>query len=456
MIVRPSVVAALALAGVVATAFFIGRRLEERAIAANLAEIKVAAPAAPTPATAATLDPPSYQELRALDVLALPFADFYEALRNAPNAARSKWAGEVEHMPAGPRRTAAVMGFYKLLIQFDPAVAMKSIREIQDKRVRNLALEAAVDAVPGFAIPDLAEVMSVLYEEPTGHTRNYSYELIQQWTDLDPAAVARFEEQHRRVNESHPVSTEVISNWAELDPKAAKEWLDTRDEWKNAEYRRAFIRGWYESDRPAVVSYILAHAEEPDARESLGDILRGLYYDSKNEARKFIEALPDDRIRKAAFQAAFENTIYDEVEDGGEPAFAPRSVADWMAKFPPDYWKGRMKDVFKWSRKAPREMVSWVEQQPAAIRDAVAAEYTPPWKSSADDALGAVLQVGDLRLRDQLLEALFKHWYDAPREDMQEAISKAPLSTEQRAHVLQVMTDVNSRPTGDVDEKNDE
>jgi hypothetical protein len=278
-------------------------------------------------------------------------------------------------------------------------------------------------------------------------------ELIEQWMDLDPAAVARFEEEHAKGDRSHPVSTGVISNWAELDPKAAREWLDNRDEWKTPEYRSAFISGWYESDRPAAVSYVLAHASEAEMRDSMGNILRGLYNDAKDEARKFIEALPDDRIRRAAFRAAFENIMYDEVEDGGEPAFSPRAVAEWMVEFPPGHWKGRLQEVFKWSRKPPREMISWIQQQPPEIRDIVAADYTPPWKAPATEVLNAVLEVADPRLRDQLLEGLFKRSYDTPLEDIREAIAKAPLSAEQRAHVLQVMADVDSQPTKAPDEE---
>jgi len=439
----------LALAGVTLTAFFAGRHIEAEALAA-----KTMAGSLTAPTSSATAKPerPSYHELRATDLFALSFADFYEALRSAPAEARKKWAAEVEHMPPGPRRTAAVMGFYKLLIQFDPAAAIKSIREIQDKRVRNLALEAAVDAVPGFAMADLAAVMAELYKEPGGHTRSYSSELIEQWMDLDPAAVARFDEKHRRADESHPVSPDVISNWAQLDPKAAKEWLDTRDEWRTPEYRRAFISGWYESDRAAAVSYVLAHATEPDTRQSLGTILRGLYYDAKDEARKFIEDLPDDGLRHAAFRAAFENIFYDEVEESGEPALAPRAIAEWMVEFPPAYWKGRLKEVFKRSQKPPREMISWVEQQPLAIQDAVAAEYTPPSETPAVDGLGAVLQVADPGLRDQMLAALFRH-AEASSDEFRDAIAKAPLSTEQREHVLEVLANVESQPNDLPDEE---
>jgi hypothetical protein len=442
VIVRLYVVATLALVGVALAAFFVGRHVEAEALAAK----KMAGPlTAPTSSATANPERPSYHELRATDLFALSFADFYEALRSAPLEARKKWAAEVEHMPPGPRRTAAVMGFYKLLIQFDPALAIKSIHEIKDNGLRNLALEAAVDNVPGFAMEELALAMTELYQHPGGHTRDYFDELMEQWMNVDPAAVIRFGEQHKDPRVPYGDSPETISTWAELDPKAAKEWLDAHNLWKTTEYRRAFVSGCYESDRPAAVAYVLAHASEPDERESLGTILGDLYYDDRDAARRFIEALPNDRIRHAAFRAAFENRMYDEVEDGGDSKSSPRATADWMVEFSPAYWKGRLKDVFRWSRKPPQEMISWVEQQPPSIRDLVAAEYTPPFDTSLVDAFNAILKVTDPQLRDQLLKAILPR-SDEGIDDLHDVIAKAPLSVEQRAHILQLRAEVDARP----------
>jgi hypothetical protein len=445
MVVRPYLVAA-AFAGIAATAFFAGRRLEQKEVAARLTPATGHASTASVPPAATRL---SYERLHAVDVLALSFPEFYEALRSAPKEGRKRWAMELEQMPPGPRRTAAVTGFYKLMIQFDPALTIKAIREIHDEGVRNIALSGAANAAPGFAMEELALAMAELYHGPGGHSRNYFDELMLQWMDLDPAAVLRFGEEHSDLYVPYHDSPDVVSSWAEVDPKAAKEWLDAHDHWKTVEYRRAFISGWYESDRPAAVAYVLDHAREPEERDSLGNILRGLYYDWKDEARKFVEALPDDAIRRAAFRAAFENILYDEVEDGGEPAFSPRAVADWMVEYPPAYWTGRLTEVFKWSRKPPREMISWIQQQSPAIQDIVAAEYTPPWKATAPDVINAVLQVGDTRLRDELFEGFFKRSYDISLEDIEDAIAKAPLSAEQRAHVLQLKAEAESRSSDD-------
>jgi len=61
-------------------------------------------------------------------------------LRAAPGDAREKWARDLAAMPDGPRRRAAISGFYKLLVQFDPEAAAKAIDAIKDEKSLRLAL----------------------------------------------------------------------------------------------------------------------------------------------------------------------------------------------------------------------------------------------------------------------------------------------------------------------------
>src|SRR5256885_5046111 len=93
-----------ALFSVTLIAFFTGRNVEERAMAAK--PRANAGVLTPSPATSRPT-PPSHQQLGVTEIVALPFADFYEALRAAPGEAREEWASELQAMPEGPRRTAA-------------------------------------------------------------------------------------------------------------------------------------------------------------------------------------------------------------------------------------------------------------------------------------------------------------------------------------------------------------
>jgi hypothetical protein len=213
----------MALLAVTLAAFFTGRTVEERALAAKArADMRPST----SPSSAINPGPTSYRQLAALDLLTLPFAEFYEALRSAPGEARKKWASELETMPDGPRRIAAVSAFYKLLVQFDPITASRTIYEIKDKRLQNLALECAVDAAPGFAMPTLADLCLSLEGGPSSKL----WDVLGEWMLIDAPAVAQFIDDHPDPDDDRSLPfRDLISNLASLDPKVANEWMEKKD-----------------------------------------------------------------------------------------------------------------------------------------------------------------------------------------------------------------------------------
>jgi len=342
-------ISVVSLLAVALAAFILGRRFEEQAVTPKLRSAWQTARVSEQPIE---VHGPSYRELRAADIIALPFSEFYEALRAAPADARKKWAVELERMPEGPKRTAALSGFYKLLIQFDPRAAVKAMAEIEDRDAQALAVAAAAKTAPGFAMPELAALIVKLPEYDGGDSRDYLGEMFLDWTTIDPSAVARFIEEHPDAARKYTDYQQVIFDWAALDPKAARAWADNHNLLETPKLLRAFILGWYESDRPAAVSYVLAHADDPqmweiESEESVaGDILRQLYSDTKEEAREFITHLPDEKTRKDVFRAAFRHVLYYEEEEWGESTLSPQIARDWMVQFPPDYWNDLLRSRF--------------------------------------------------------------------------------------------------------------
>ena len=386
----------------------------------------------------------SYRELAVAGIPGLPFVDFYEALRSAPGEAREKWTSELAAMPEGPQRTAAVSGFYKLLVQFDPAAAVKAIGEIEDVGLQRVALDSAVDAAPGFALPLMAELSLNLQERLTGK-RDHLSDVVLEWMLIDAPATARFIDDHTeafdilssRGQERFLTTTQVVSAWATIDPKAAKEWLERTGKWDGWEIRKGFLEGWYENDRDAAVSFALANVEDSEMGPAIGGVVLSLYIDSREEAAKFIESLPADK-RPEALSDAFHNLILGVEEDTGDTVLAQRAVASWMTEFPPAYWKGAVARLFALTEEGSDDMLFWIEQLPSALHEAVAAEYAPPfWKSTSETIMG-VLQVADPTLRDQLLRATLKNQH-SDFDEAKAAIANASLSSEQKHRLLQIV-----------------
>lgn len=447
MVARYRLLWVAALLTVALTAFFTGRYIEERALVAK-AIGKERAPAMSVAASTPTL--PTYRQLAVAEILALPFGEFYEALRSAPGEAREKWASELMAMPKGPRRTAAVSGFYKLLVQFDPVAAARAIGEIEDVEMQKLALGSAVNAASGLALPLMAELSLSLEDRLTGK-RDYLSDVVLEWVLIDAPAVAGFIDAHTEAFEGlarggrYLATYQVISAWAAVDPKATREWIDRKGKWDNShEIREAFIEGLYENDRAAAVSYTLAHVEEPAMSAAIGAIVRDLYSDSKEEATKFIQSLPENK-RHDAFKEAFRHLVLRKEEDTGDAAITPRAIASWMTEFPPAYWRGALSGLFTFSG---ADMLSWIEQLPPGVREAAAAEYAAPSEKSPSEKVLPVLQAADPILRDQLLRAMVNN-FSLGFDEATIALSTAPISLEQKHHLLQIIAAAKAKKDQD-------
>jgi hypothetical protein len=431
-------ITAAGLAIIASGSFFVGRHAEEKRL-----EARDQGNRKPKPARLAlsSAEPPSYRQLAIVEMLALPFGDFYEALRSAPVEAREKWSAELARMPEGPRRTSAAIAFYKLLVQFDPKGAIKAVSQLEDKSLQDLAVSCLVDAAPGFAMRDMAELVLNERTKSSGR-RDYLSEVLRQWMPIDPAAVARFFDERPIDENVRPLYYgEVLTDWAAIDPKAAKEWMEKN---QVRDVDDAFISGWYINDRAASVSYALAHAAEPDTIGQISSVLSALYLDSKEEAKKFIEALPDEKTRHDAVHRSFEwMTQFGTAEETGEPARTPRAVADWLTQFPPSYWNGTLRSAFeRWADGSPEEVFAWIQQQPPDIKDAVAAEYTiKTFEEPAPKAILPVIQIADPKLRDQLLMAMLRNTQRS-FDEWKDSIAKTGASPAQKDHVLEILAAV--------------
>jgi hypothetical protein len=174
----------------------------------------------------------------------------------------------------------------------------------------------------------------------------------------------------------------------------------------------------------------------------LENVLAALYVDSKEDAKKFIEQLPNDELRNNAFRGLKVN--FGTAEETGEPDLTPRAVADWMTQFPPAYWHEHLSGVLSyWNAGPPQEVLSWIQQQPAEIQNAVAAEYTLSGTEDTVKTVTALWQLARPDLRDRLLAAMF-HNSSSSAWQMVEEIKKSSLPVEQKQHVLEIAAQVEN------------
>src|SRR5687768_12484419 len=97
MAAKYRLITAIVMVTIAVIGFFTGRVVEERTLLERMHSNLPASVLAPV-----MISPVSHQQLQVAEIFALPFRDFYEALRSAPAEAREKWADELKAMPEGP------------------------------------------------------------------------------------------------------------------------------------------------------------------------------------------------------------------------------------------------------------------------------------------------------------------------------------------------------------------
>ncbi|MFN2624109.1 MAG: hypothetical protein ABR611_14830 [Chthoniobacterales bacterium] len=434
------------------SALVVGQKVER----AHLAHVSSSRPIE-TPRAAGT-PAPDYRQLAIEEMLAQPFSDFYEALRAAPTAARDTWAAQIASVPPGPRRTAAFRAFYKLLVQFDPAAAAEKVAAITDPHLQRSALHLLVDAAPESAVPLIAELV-VRLKVPEEYPRDSFSEICREWSVLDPPALARFFDAHPKL-ESNYLYEVLIGDWAALDPEAAIDWLSKHEIGRPSGYTESpprevrvassLIEGWFLNDPAGATEYVINHADNPDFQNAIADLAAQFYAANRQqEVKAYFERLPSDAARRLMFEGLRDAGRFDSEDEMRTRHTDPRSMTEWITQYPAQYWQGTLGSRLEfWAQRDLNDLLGWLAQQPAPIRDVVAADVQIPHEISHEDFANRIFNLSDSALRDQLLRSLVSN-QSLDFDEATAAVTNAPLSVEQKRHLLQIIVRVKAEKDRD-------
>jgi hypothetical protein len=421
--------------------FLGGRQLE---ISHRLEAIVPAGPKATRqPISAPHID---YQQLDVHDIIKRPFAQFYDALRFAPPAARNEWARELQKMPDTCQKTAALRGYYKLLAQLDPDAAIRLVAESQDPT----ALEAVIGATPQSALPQLAEMIYRLPSEPqqkaeNGEHDDYPSLVLSAWSQLDPAAVAHFIDDHEndpsfaRTDESDRFQSErgwVLQNWTAVDPEAAKAWADRLGDKLPKDALADYVYGWLCFDRSAGIDYTLHHATDPVLKDVVSAIGADLFDESPDNALAFIKKLPTSEMQRNVASEIARHCWYAALEDPTDTTHASRSVGEWLLTLPPEFWKEPFSNLIPYWPEGPQDFCSWIQQLPPQTRDTLVGEFAVSQLEDLEKSAEAAFEVTNPRLQEQLLMALLRNVHEAD-EEIVKTIQQSNLTTDQKRRLSQ-------------------
>jgi hypothetical protein len=351
-------------------------------------------------------EPIDVTNARITNVGSLGFEEVFDLLSNANAEFRQKWARQLEDMPFGPEKFAAVSSFYRTLVQVDAAAAAKLIVESQDPATREIAIRYVLPAVPS---ADIREIAKMLDQLPDEERRGHISQVIRSWSEIDPVSAAQYFEQHE-----NDISTydpcQLLRNWASLDPVAAKAWLDGHqfDNEKMPQAIRGYAQGLMENDRAGAFDFLVAHANEPNFGIAIISAANSTFEKSPDEARQFVLRLSNPAVQQIALEniAGLTGSFWFR-----EWQKSPGTLAKWFVALPPPLWADHIGPLEKqWEDTNPADFRAWLDQLQTEQRDLAVARYCHERNSSDPDQWSKALLLGrsitDVGLRDKALQEM--------------------------------------------------
>lgn len=369
------------------------------------------------------------------NIATVPFSELYDILREASPEQLLRWAGDLEQMPKGPHRTAAVTSFYKSLVQVNTTVTVQAILAAEDLAVRDLAITAVLKAAPESSWKELEAMMTRLPHPSRG---NYQDDILIKLARADPLAVSK-------LIESNPIGAEdegpyyLLSSWAAIDPVLARRWMETDEARKTKPAIRGLLEGWELVDRAGAMNYALANARNESFTPAIQELAYTLLRKSAGEATSLVLGLPADSA-KAVIEFVIEQSravILHAPEDYQRP---PDEVTRWIATLPMEYWKHRIGVMAgDWFQVDVDSASAWLGQLPTQARDNVVADFCRFGDlESAQRFINLGFTITDARLRQEAL-ASFARRLGETRGEALGAVSKLPLTREQLSYLRKVM-----------------
>jgi hypothetical protein len=380
------------------------------------------------------------------------FGESWGLMRSATSAQRKTWARELEQLPAGTRRNAAIESFYKVWVEAEPTEAVHAVETIRDKQLQSLAFYAMAGAAADSALPHIVELENRL----DYRTNDFSpSSVFARWAAADPKTAARFLTAHPMAGS--PRFFDVAYSWATTDPTRVGEWVINLKlpplhdpkyprmyDRRRLDATRGLFLGWLDKDWRSAAAFAAAHPNDPDVNQAIGEFGRVLFTRSHEDAKEFIQSLPDENTQRAALVDLVEYmrrvivlSEGGDEEEPKEPEIDCKDIAPWLVTLPPNLWIDHVGDIFQcWDEIDRSRAQAWLLALPSAARSKAIADYcvSAPIEN-AGRVLDLMTLVNDSNTQNELLQKFVNHVSDDPSK-ARAKIAALPLTPDQKQMLM--------------------
>ena len=391
------------------------------------------------------------------NITIVPFIEAFDLLTAASPEKRKDWMRQLNEMPGGPKKEAAIASFYKTLVQIDHHAATESLSSLHDTRVQSLAIQAMVRAAPLSVMDEMAQTMVALPHDTFYISMR---EVIFDWSAVDPGAAARFIERHADISDL--CAPALMGNWAEIDPYSAKEWFEQQPQLARTEETIAFfLDGWARHDESGALAYAIAHGDEEDFQAAIGFLADYIFHRSPDDARSFLVRLPEV-ARNRALSNIVDTTTHQYIDNrfalwSSRPPMSlsndrmlgrakgwrreSKEIANWLLSFPQECRGSSVSEALSnWSLRdvtERSELTNWLDYLPSETRDRILTEYCATFRPQGTlEALILATRMKERAQRNQRLQQILEDWIPDLRDDAMVILNEADLSDAERDYFI--------------------
>jgi hypothetical protein len=333
----------------------------------------------------------------------LPFLQGYEFIKSASPEALKQWATDLENLPVGPHQRAAIKDFFRVLAQVDTRSAVDRALDLSTRDARAIATKAIQAAAPPEGFPAVAQLLANKRSE-----KGDPVDFTETWSSVDPISASKFVERDLDEADRTEGAMLVAENWAVHDPAAAKAWLNQLDpKYTKKSAYAGLVSGWIYSDEEGAIHYVIANAAEKRMSEAVTLVAKMLFTDSKDRARDFVNALPDDKARDKAVDEIAANAsgrvLFQEPGD----SLPADEAARWIITLSPDLQERHLGPVVAyWQGEHPEAVQAWLSTLPPETHDRAAAKGCLAWSWNRESVQGNLemgFAIKDRQLREETL-----------------------------------------------------
>ncbi len=353
-------------------------------------------------------------------IAAIPFEVAYETLRQASPETLARWVKEIEQISERPKRRAAIISFFRTLVQFNPETAKDLILGLK-KDDRWAAMITVKEAAPPKGLRQVSEIL-LTYDpmEISGCSYDMRADVIDTWSKADPLAAKDFLETHNA--DLGGTAARLIRNWSAYDPEASWEWMQQEmarnktsartegeaehdSDWLTSEW----AQGFFENDPAAALTFLFGHEPKEDSSDPTAPIVGALFAKSPESTRDYILQLPEARRAEALAGVAYNAARFD-YNDAEDRTSSPEFIAEWMRQFPLAAWEKPIAQVVaQWKQRDADALFAWMTKLPAEAREAVARGYeTFLLKENTETEFSRVMKIDDPSVRNLILQQLMR------------------------------------------------